>query len=115
MTAIMRLVAYMRHSLLLFDDLQERIARHLPGDQLVVIARLCRQDRPVKPIKAVKLASTTPARPTKPTKLVEAPVVIETPGLATVEQVEIGLALVAFAGVLGLDLDPPSEVYVGQR
>jgi hypothetical protein len=110
----MRLVVYMAHSLSLFDDLQERIASSIPGDQLVIIARHCKQDRPAQVGKtAGAKASTTkivPARIAKAAARNDDVDKIDTPEPVKVERVEIGRALIALASVLGVDLNPPSEV-----
>jgi hypothetical protein len=114
MVAVMRLIVYMAHSLSLFDELQERIASSIPGDQLVVIARHCKQDRPAQVSKTVGAKART-------TKIVPASTIkvaarnddvdkVDKPEPGKVERVEIGRALIALASVLGVDLNPPSEV-----
>jgi hypothetical protein len=114
MVAVMRLIVYMAHSLSLFDDLQERIARSIPGDQFVAIAQHCKQERPVKSSKPVtarpNATRPVPPRTVKASVCNDDTVKIDSPERATVESVEIGRALVALASVLGLDLIPPSEV-----
>ena len=114
MVAVMRLVVYLSHNLSFFDDLQERIARSIPGNQLVTIANHCKQDRTAKPVKNVG-ARTAEAKPvtsrsSKPAARNDDPVKTEFPEQSQVEPVEIGRAVVAFASVLGIDLSPPSEV-----
>jgi hypothetical protein len=114
MVAVMRLVVYMAHSLSLFDDLQERIVSSIPGDQLVVIARYCKQDRPVQVGKTLvakaRTTKTVPAPTAKAAARNDDLNEIDTPEPVKVERVEIGRALIALASVLGVDLNPPSEV-----
>lgn len=108
----MRLIVYMAYSLPLFNDIQERIARYIPGDQLVLIAKRCKQMSPVKPSKllAPQKAVLKPAVPR--TLKTASPVdrTLEVYDKPTVELVEIGRALIAFASILGTDFSPPPEM-----